>query len=285
MLGFRSACGNSNLTSIIVQRSTTGSSHVHQSVVNVKGRHDLNFQLRISHASVDSVCGRENFVQASHVRWDFAEQRSLHLLLPLHLPCSVQLRHSEELLTLSVYAGLFWCFHNPLNSDKDYRIFNVCMWSCCMRMHTRGTTSVYSLNWRSSVGSAQNLTPEKNYLRASAKPSTLRHPSIWWPRSIVLNLVFESECSSADSPCKPTWNNSPYLTFRSRWAGLAVRYALGFKTHVGTWLWAMRVWGFPRSLPLRSWALFGLLCPCHRVVVVLTVVWWERRNSNVHNET
>lgn len=56
MLGFRSARASSNLTSIIVHRSTLGNSHVHQSVVTVKGRHDLNFQLRISHASVDSVC-------------------------------------------------------------------------------------------------------------------------------------------------------------------------------------------------------------------------------------
>ena len=28
-------------------------------------------------------------------------------------------------LTLLVHAGLVWCFHNPPNSDKDYRIFNV----------------------------------------------------------------------------------------------------------------------------------------------------------------
>ena len=29
--------------------------------------------------------------------------------------------------TLSVPAGLFCCFHNPPNSDMDYRIFNVRM--------------------------------------------------------------------------------------------------------------------------------------------------------------
>ena len=28
-------------------------------------------------------------------------------------------------LTLLVHAGLFWCFHNPPNSNLDYRIFNV----------------------------------------------------------------------------------------------------------------------------------------------------------------
>ena len=32
---------------------------------------------------------------------------------------------------------LFLCFHNPLNSDMDYRIFNVRRWSfVCVRIHT-----------------------------------------------------------------------------------------------------------------------------------------------------
>ena len=47
-------------------------------------------------------------------------------------------------LTLLVHAGLFWCFHNPLNSDLDYRTFNMCTWSLCMHVHAGGT-SVYSL--------------------------------------------------------------------------------------------------------------------------------------------
>ena len=33
--------------------------------------------------------------------------------------------------TLLVLAGLFWCFHNPSNSDMDCRIFNMCMWPFC----------------------------------------------------------------------------------------------------------------------------------------------------------
>ena len=44
---------------------------------------------------------------------------------------------SLKSMTLLVHAGLFWCFHrNPPNSDVDYRIFDVRMWSFCMRMHT-----------------------------------------------------------------------------------------------------------------------------------------------------
>ena len=40
--------------------------------------------------------------------------------------------------TLVVHAGLLWCFPNPPNSDMYRRIFNVCMSSFCMRIHTRG---------------------------------------------------------------------------------------------------------------------------------------------------
>ena len=75
-------------------------------------------------------------------------------------------------LTLSVHAGLFWCFHSPPHSDVDYRIFNVRMWSCCMRIH-----SVYSLIWRAFVESAQNLTPKKSQGAAGTKPTHYGHPS------------------------------------------------------------------------------------------------------------
>ena len=35
-----------------------------------------------------------------------------------------------------VHAWLFCCVHSPPNSDMDDRIFNVCVWSVCMRIHT-----------------------------------------------------------------------------------------------------------------------------------------------------
>ena len=56
---------------------------------------------------------------------------------PLHYVCvcvcvyvclyCVQLQHYEDsdTFTVSVHAGLFWCFHNPWNSDMDLGIFNV----------------------------------------------------------------------------------------------------------------------------------------------------------------
>ena len=59
-------------------------------------------------------------------------------------------------LTLSVYTGLFECFHK---TDMDCRIFNADMWSLCMQR-----TSVYRLIHYSKncfVDSVHNLTQEK----------------------------------------------------------------------------------------------------------------------------
>lgn len=64
-----------------------------------------------------------------------------------------------------MHAGLFVCFLNLLNSDLEYRIFN-------MLAYTygggggRGGTSVYSLIARTFVESALNLTPEKSQGKA-----------------------------------------------------------------------------------------------------------------------
>ena len=44
-----------------------------------------------------------------------------------------------KILTLIVHAGLFWCFHNPLNSNIYYRIFSLtcrCYLFTCI--HTQG---------------------------------------------------------------------------------------------------------------------------------------------------
>ena len=43
-----------------------------------------------------------------------------------------------KILTLLVHAGLFWCFHNPPDSDMDYRIFNVRVWYYLLHAHTKG---------------------------------------------------------------------------------------------------------------------------------------------------
>ena len=44
----------------------------------------------------------------------------------IYVSYSVQLQHYEGCDTI-LHAGLFWCFHNPRNSDMDNRIVNVRM--------------------------------------------------------------------------------------------------------------------------------------------------------------
>ena len=56
-------------------------------------------------------------------------------------------------LTLLVHAMFFWCFHNPPNSNMDYRICNVI---------TAYVIFLHSLIRRTFVESPQNLTPEKS---------------------------------------------------------------------------------------------------------------------------
>ena len=71
-------------------------------------------------------------------------------------------------LTLLVQAGLCWCFHNPSNSDMDYRILNVCMWSLHAYIHWGSwlIVSCEGLLW-----SLHRIWFQRN-LRAGAKPST-----------------------------------------------------------------------------------------------------------------
>ena len=57
---------------------------------------------------------------------------------------------------------LFWCFHNPPNSDMDYRIFNVHNYVVFLNADTQKGTSVSSLVRRTVVESAQNVIPEKS---------------------------------------------------------------------------------------------------------------------------
>ena len=49
---------------------------------------------------------------------------------------SIQYLSNFNILKADTFsAGLFWCFRNPLNSDRDYRILNVRMWSFCTHTH------------------------------------------------------------------------------------------------------------------------------------------------------
>ena len=51
--------------------------------------------------------------------------------------------HYDDSDTLA-HAGLFWCFHCPPNSDMDYRIFNVPMWSHATHARTHARTQTHT---------------------------------------------------------------------------------------------------------------------------------------------
>ena len=104
-------------------------------------------------------------------------------------------------LTPLVNAGLFGCFHNPSNTDMNYRTFNMRMCSFCMRIYTR-RTSVYGLI-RTFVESAQALTPEKSQGPRKAQHVTVIHPFGDHAPS-CLTFAFEREylLCATDSPKK-----------------------------------------------------------------------------------
>ena len=65
-------------------------------------------------------------------------------------------------VTLLVHAaGLFWCCHNPANSDMDYGIFNMRMWPI-VHAYTHGGPRFIVSSKGLFVESAQNLTPKKS---------------------------------------------------------------------------------------------------------------------------
>ena len=91
-----------------------------------------------------------------------------------------------KILTFFVHAGLFWSFHNQPKCNIDYRIFNVPMWSFRMRKHTGEPRFIVSS--RRLVECRQFDSGE-----ISGRAQSLAHnghPSIWWPRLIVLNFDF-----------------------------------------------------------------------------------------------
>ena len=73
-----------------------------------------------------------------------------------------------------------------------------CVRDLFARVYTR-ETSVYSLIQRTFVESAQNSTPEKSQ-DGSKSLARNGHPSIWWPRSIVLNFGFRDAAQRSVSP-------------------------------------------------------------------------------------
>ena len=87
-----------------------------------------------------------------------------NVLIDLLLPYSVNFNIMKTNTFTSFSAcWLFCCFHNPPNSDMDYKFFNVYMRFFFWRVYTHGGHKAHtSLILRTFVESAQNLTPEKS---------------------------------------------------------------------------------------------------------------------------
>ena len=122
--------------------------------------------------------------------------------------------------------GPYWaskCFHNPPSSDMDYGIFNVHMWSLCMRitglhflvspgrtfMGYRVCTDFWHRGNSPTVG-AQSLARNG-------------YPTMRWPRSIVWFIPWGGHAQS----------NNLYHGFRKR-ALSAMRHRLDPWVHVST---------------------------------------------------
>ena len=78
-------------------------------------------------------------------------------------------------------------FHSPPNSDMDYGVFNVCVWPFCMGIHTCRN---FDLIRRTSCRVFIVLDSGENSRRTQILARN-GHSSMWWPRSIVLNLAFK----------------------------------------------------------------------------------------------
>ena len=101
-----------------------------------------------------------------------------------------------------MHAGLFWCFHNPSNSDLDYRIFNMHIYIHVIFLHayTHRGTSVNCVIWGAFVESAQDSREISGWAQSPAHNSRL---SICWLYSIVHNFVFWEQVlfiCATDSP-------------------------------------------------------------------------------------
>ena len=90
------------------------------------------------------VCSRSSWSPRAFLR-EWLLEASAVSVVPSSPSSSVVFSFNTlKALTLLVHAVLFWCFHNPPNSDTDHRIFNMHMWSFCMPIHTGGLQFIVS---------------------------------------------------------------------------------------------------------------------------------------------
>ena len=85
------------------------------------------------------------------------------------------------------------CFHNPPNSDMDYTIFHVCMWSFCLRIHSgpRFMVSSEGLLWGVALFWLRGNCPQS---ARKACRETVTLPCGDHARSCC-TTAFESDCA------------------------------------------------------------------------------------------
>ena len=113
---------------------------------------------------------------------------------------------------IQAFLFFFWYSKNPSNSDMDYRIFHVHVWSFCLHIHmgrpqftvsSKGLLCVQSLHRIWTLGKPGLRWHTKSRTKQSpihgvttrdhAGSLLLRensHPSMWWPPEIMLDHCF-----------------------------------------------------------------------------------------------
>lgn len=105
--------------------------------------------------------------------------------------------------TFLVHVGLFW-YYVIHQTDRDYRIFNVCMWSFWMHI-CMGGTSIYSPIIQRIFCRVCTEFHSGEVLGWALSMACNDHPSIWWPCSTVFNL--QSLRERVLSLCTTDWTS------------------------------------------------------------------------------
>ena len=129
------------------------------------------------HTHTHTHTHKHKLLQLYCVTWDFSQGKFGSLSLKIascdrvalpNLRCMIKKKHKKKTTVR---------FHNPLNSDIDYRIFNMRMYSYCMRMHTGGPRSEVSSEGllQGFRESAQNVDAGKACHETASRPCGDQH--------------------------------------------------------------------------------------------------------------
>ena len=170
---------------------------------------------------------------------------------------------SPLVLTLSVHAGLFRCFHSPSNSAMDDRIFNACMHSlqflwkekCSLQFLWKVLTAVLAAKISVHCSSC-----EKKSTCCSSCDKNMHSLQFLW-KALIAVLVKSTHCSSCEkhslqflwkaliavlvksTHCSSCEKHSPQFLWKVFTAVLLTRLAAASKRHY---------WPVPRQIQTGS---------------------------------